>query len=87
MWLRKRAPVNAASGASRTSVVCAPDREVIGYHALSAGSIAAASVTARPRRNMPNPLPVIVPGRLDAHSLQGQTKGDELGALSEPCIH
>lgn len=67
-WLSKRALANAASGASRTYVVCAPNREVIGYYALSAGSIAAASVAGRLRRNMPDPLPVIVLGRLAVHT-------------------
>jgi GNAT superfamily N-acetyltransferase len=67
-WLSKRALANAASGASRTYVVCASERHVIGYYALSAGSIAAASVTGRLRRNMPDPLPVIVLGRLAVHT-------------------
>ena len=67
-WLSRRALANAASGASRTYVVCAPDLQVIGYYALSAGSIAAASVTGRVRRNMPDPLPVIVLGRLAVHT-------------------
>jgi GNAT superfamily N-acetyltransferase len=67
-WLSKRALANAASGASRTYVVCAPEHQVIGYYALSVGSIAAASVTGRLRRNMPDPLPVIVLGRLAVHT-------------------
>ncbi len=67
-WLTKRALANAASGASRAYVVCASDRQVIGYYALSAGSIAAASVSGRLRRNMPDPLPVIVLGRLAVHT-------------------
>lgn len=70
-WLSKRALANAASGASRTYVtyvVCAAERHVIGYYALSAGSIAAASVAGRLRRNMPDPLPVIVLGRLAVHT-------------------
>ena len=67
-WLGKRALANAASGASRTYVVCATERQVIGYYALSAGSIAAASAAGRLRRNTPDPLPVIVLGRLAVHS-------------------
>jgi GNAT superfamily N-acetyltransferase len=67
-WLNKRALANAASGASRTYVVCAPERQVVGYYALSAGSIAAASATGSLRRNMPDPLPVIVLGRLAVHT-------------------
>jgi GNAT superfamily N-acetyltransferase len=67
-WLGKRALANAASGASRTYVVCTAGHQVIGYYALSAGSIAAASVASRLRRNMPDPLPVIVLGRLAVHT-------------------
>ena len=68
VWLSKRALANVASGASRTYVVCAPEPQVVGYYALSAGSIAAASVAGRLHRNMPDPLPVIVLGRLAVHT-------------------
>lgn len=67
-WLHKRALANAVSGASRTYVVCASVQQVIGYYSLSAGSIAAASVSGQLRRNMPDPLPVIVLGRLAVHT-------------------
>jgi len=66
-WLRRRAFANALSGATRTYVVCAGDRRVIGYYALAAGSIAIESVPSRMRRNMPDRLPVIVLGRLAVH--------------------
>lgn len=52
-WLGKRALGNAASGASRTYVLCDAQRQVVGYYALSAGSIAATQATGRLRRNMP----------------------------------
>jgi GNAT superfamily N-acetyltransferase len=67
-WLQKRALANAVSGASRTYVVCAKGKLVVGYYALAAGSLEAASATSRLRRNMPDPLPVIVLGRLAVHS-------------------
>lgn len=63
-WLRRRALSNAASGATRTYVVCAEKLRVIGYYALAAGSLDAQSAPSRLRRNMPDPLPVIVLGRL-----------------------
>ena len=63
-WLRRRALANALSGATRTYVVCAEGRRVVGYYALAAGSITIDSAPARMRRNMPDPLPVIVLGRL-----------------------
>jgi len=67
-WLNKRALTNAVSGATRTYVVCQDPNLVIGYYALSAGSIASESAPSRLRRNMPDPLPVIVLGRLAVHS-------------------
>ena len=62
-WLRRRALNNEASGASRTYVVCA-GRRVLGYYALSAGAIAHTFAPGRIKRNMPDPIPVMVLGRL-----------------------
>jgi len=62
-WLRKRARANAESGASRTYVACTDDR-VAGYYALAAGAVTIAGAPGRFRRNMPEPIPVIVLGRL-----------------------
>jgi len=62
-WLRKRALRNQASGASRTFVVCDDDR-VIAYSALSSSAVALDSATGRLRQNMPDPVPVVVLGRL-----------------------
>ncbi len=67
-WLGKRALANAASGASRTYVVCDGQRRVVGFYALAAGSVASAVAPGRLRRNMPDPLPVIVLGRLAVHT-------------------
>ncbi len=63
-WLRRRALANAASGASRTYIVCAGNQRVIGYYALAAGSLDIEVATPRLRRNQPDPLPVFVLGRL-----------------------
>ncbi|MGA2147435.1 MAG: GNAT family N-acetyltransferase [Bryobacteraceae bacterium] len=62
-WLRRRALRNEASGASRTYVVCA-GRRVIGYYGLSAGAVAHIHAPGRIKRNMPDPIPVVVLGRL-----------------------
>lgn len=62
-WLRKRALANEASGASRTYVVCA-GRRVVGYYALATGAVAQRAAIGRVRRNMPDPVPVMVLGRL-----------------------
>jgi GNAT superfamily N-acetyltransferase len=67
-WLVKRALANGASGASRTYVVCSGERLVVGYYALAAGALAAGAAPTRLRRNMPDPLPLIVLGRLAVDS-------------------
>lgn len=62
-WLRRRALPNQDSGASRTYVIKTGMR-VVGYYALAAGAVAQAEATGRTRRNMPDPVPVMVLGRL-----------------------
>jgi len=62
-WLRRRALKNHASGASRCFVLCV-GREVIGYYSLSAGMISHEAAPKAMRRNMPDPLPVLLLGRL-----------------------
>ncbi len=62
-WLKKRALKNHASGASRCFVLC-NGKTVIGYYSLSAGAISHEAWPKAMRRNMPNPLPVLVLGRL-----------------------
>jgi GNAT superfamily N-acetyltransferase len=62
-WLRRRARANQVSGASRTFVACRGDR-VVAYYALASGAVAAAAASGRFRRNMPDPIPVVVLGRL-----------------------
>src|SRR5262249_38985423 len=62
-WLKKRALANQASGASRTFVTCEND-VVIAYYALASSAVAVSSGTGRFRRNMPDPIPVVVLGRL-----------------------
>lgn len=62
-WLKRRARVNQISGASRTYVVCEANR-VAGFYALASGGVTANAATGRFRRNMPDPIPVIILGRL-----------------------
>jgi GNAT superfamily N-acetyltransferase len=72
-WLKRRALHNEESGASRTYVVCV-GRQVVGYYALAAGAAAHGDVPGSVRRNMPNPIPVMVIGRL-AIDLKFQGRG------------
>ncbi len=62
-WLKQRARANHASGASRAFVSCEGNR-VAGYYALSSSAVMAEMVPGRFRRNMPNPIPVVLLGRL-----------------------
>jgi len=62
-WLKRRAMANQVSGASRSFVVCA-EETVVGYHALASGAVSTAAAPGRFRRNMPQPIPVAVLGRL-----------------------
>ncbi len=62
-WLKRRARSNQASGASRTFVVCEEDR-AIAYYSLASGAVAVAAAPGRFRRNMPDPIPVVLLGRL-----------------------
>ena len=62
-WLKKRALKNQASDASRCFVIC-DGRSVIGYYSLSADGISHEAAPKAMRRNMPDPLPVLLIGRL-----------------------
>lgn len=62
-WLRRRALANELAGASRTFVVCEGDR-VAGYYSLSAFCLERSAVGGRVRRNMPEPIPAVLLGRL-----------------------
>jgi len=74
-WLRRRAFPNQESGASRTYVIRVGEH-VAGYYALAAGAVAHTAATGRTRRNMPDPLPVMVIGRL---AIDTQYQGRGLG--------
>ncbi len=63
VWLQRRALKNQASGASRTFVVC-EGACVMAYYALATSAVLAEIAPGRFRRNMPNPIPVVVLGRL-----------------------
>ncbi len=77
-WLRRRALQNEESGASRTYVIC-DGKRVVGYYALAVGAVAHVEAPGRMRRNMPDPVPVMVIGRLALdQSVQSQGIGPAL---------
>ena len=75
-WLKRRAIANHVSGASRSYVVCR-GLHVLGFYCLSAGAIASSAATSSIRRNMPDPIPLIVLGRL---AVDIRAKGQGIGA-------
>ncbi|KKD36167.1 GNAT family N-acetyltransferase [Limnoraphis robusta] len=83
-WLKKRALKNELEGGSRTYVVCVGN-VVIGYYCLASGAVAQTIATDRVRRNMPDPIPVMVIGRL-AVDRQWQGKGIGRGLLRDAIL-
>lgn len=61
-WLKTRALRNEGR-ASRTFVICDDDR-VVGFHCLSSGALATMDAPGKLKRNMPDPIPVAILGRL-----------------------
>ena len=75
-WLRRRARANQVSGASRTYVVALEGR-VVGYYCLSSGGLDLTDAPGSIRRNMPDPIPIAVLGRL---AVDQRWQGKGLGA-------
>ncbi|MDK9605902.1 GNAT family N-acetyltransferase [Lelliottia wanjuensis] len=64
-WLKQRGLKNQALGAARTFVVCkAGTKQVAGFYSLATGSVNHSEATGSLRRNMPDPIPVIILARL-----------------------
>jgi predicted N-acetyltransferase YhbS len=83
-WLKKRALKNENSGASRTFVVC-QDNHVVGYYVLATGSVMHKEAPSKVRRNMPEPVPVMVLGRL-AVDKSNQSTGIGRGLLRDAIL-
>jgi predicted N-acetyltransferase YhbS len=78
-WLKKRALKNEQLMASRTFVVCGEDNKVVGYYSLAVGSVLHAEVAGKIKRNMPDPVPVMILGRLAVDKkVQGKGLGSAL---------
>ena len=78
-WLKQRAMKNQVSGASRTFVCCGGDSNVLAYYSLASSAVTTNTAPGRFRRNMPDPIPVVVLGRLAVdQSLHGQGVGRAL---------
>ncbi len=75
-WLKRRARRNELEGASRTFVLCA-GRRIVGYYSLAATSLSHGEAPGSVRRNMPNPIPAVLLGRL---AIDRAWQGKGLGA-------
>lgn len=70
-WLVNKAKSNQLSRASRTYVVIS-DGRVVAYYSLSTFALARRRATGRVARNMPEPIPAMLLGRLAVdRSMQG----------------
>jgi GNAT superfamily N-acetyltransferase len=76
-WLIRRAWNNHNSGASKTYVV-EQGGMVVAFYCLAAGSIEHANAPGNLRRNMPDPLPIVVMGRL---AIDVKLQGKGLGSM------
>ena len=76
-WLKRRAMANQLSGASRSFVVADREQRVYGYYAMAAGAVSHQMATSSVRRNMPDPVPVMVLARL---AVDQRAQGIKLGA-------
>jgi predicted N-acetyltransferase YhbS len=77
-WIKNRALKNQTTGASRTFVACDGHR-VLAYYALASSAVTVDVAAGRFRRNMPDPIPVVVLGRLAVdQSLHGKGIGRAL---------
>jgi GNAT superfamily N-acetyltransferase len=84
-WLKRRALPNQLSGASRTFVVVDSQAQVRGYYAMAAGAVSHPVATGSVRRNMPDPVPVMVLARLAVdRRAQGMQVG---GALLQDAVN
>ena len=77
-WLRRRALANETGEFSRTYVVCEPGTRRVGaYYSLASGGADRGDAPGRVRRNAPDPIPVLILGRL---AVDASRHGHGLGA-------
>ncbi len=63
-WLKRHARGNEERGASRTYVVCDNQDNVVGFFTLSNSAVMLKDAPKKLTRNMPDPIPVMLLGRL-----------------------
>jgi predicted N-acetyltransferase YhbS len=75
-YLRERALANHVGGGARCFVTCR-DGRVVGFYALASGSVERGACPGGVRRNMPDPVPVILLARL---AVDRKERGKGLGS-------
>lgn len=83
-WLKRHTLKNEVSGASHTFVI-SQGKWIIGYYALATGSVEHQNAPGKIRRNMPDPIPVMVLERL-AIDQQWQQSGLGRGLLKDAML-
>lgn len=60
-WIKHRGSKNQSTGAARTFVVCKEHAsQVVGFYSVATGSVTHDIASGSLRRNMPDPIPVII---------------------------
>ncbi|MBW4622222.1 MAG: GNAT family N-acetyltransferase [Cyanosarcina radialis HA8281-LM2] len=83
-WLKERARDSEGAGAARTYIVCW-DSQVVGYYCLATGSTIRSQAPGKIKRNMPDPIPVMVLGRLGV-DINHQSQGIGMGLVKDAVI-
>jgi GNAT superfamily N-acetyltransferase len=77
-WLKFRA-LKSEGQSARCYVLCARNSVVVGYYCLSTGAVQYEGAPRKIRRNMPDPIPVMIIGRMGIdRAYQGQGLGRAL---------
>lgn len=85
-WLQKKATkAQHVGGSARTYVVCSTEGRVVGYYSLATGSINREDTPGKVKKNSPNPIPVILIGRL-AVDQEFKGKGIGYGLLKDALL-
>jgi len=88
-WLKEKALASQVQGSSNTFVVCddsGEGTEVVGFYSLSAGQIRHDQLpSAKLRRNMPDPIPAALLGRLAVHG-DHERRGIGSGLLKDATL-
>ena len=83
-WLINKALKNEQRGASRTYVIC-DRKKVVSYYCLAAGSVIRAEAPGKIKRNMTDPIPVMIIGRLAVDN-RHQGQGIGMGLVKDAVL-